>query len=172
MTYRRFIADALAFLVLSCALLTVQLGVVAVIAPGFSIVDVVLVAAIIGSILFRYSIGVTIGLTSSILIDLFTDSRWHESIGILAALFLTNALFLRFFTNRSLWTLLILGGVATIIVRLVEWLMTAMPPSLDITIATQLVLHSALFTILFFAIRLVRASMRPYLLIRGGGGMR
>lgn len=172
MRYRRVIAQTVALLVSSCALVALHLGIFAVIAPGFSIVDVFLVAAIIGSILFRYTTGVTIGLASGILVDLFTVSPWNESIGILAALFVTNALFLRFFTNRSLWTLLILGGVATIIVRVVEWLMTSMPPFLDITIATQLVLHGALFTILFFTIRLVRASMRPYLLIRGGAGMR
>lgn len=141
--------------------------------PAFSLtittIDLLFLLALSVSLLFSYWSGFALALLGGILFDAITLAPGKESIGLILAIVITNVLFLRFFTNKSLWTLLLLGGVGTIILRLTSALLRLSFENLFQTIAVQMLIQSISFVLLFSLIHLLGTRLKPYLLIRKHG---
>ncbi len=81
-------------------------------------------------------------------------------------LLITNALFIHFFTNRSLWTLLILGGVGTVIAFLVRTLFVGSFALFFASLGAQLVSHTIFFILLFYGVNMFTSRLKPYIIVR------
>lgn len=134
---------------------------------GFDRINFALVVVIFTGVIFRYAWALIFAVAAGFIVDQFSLIPGSMSIPLLVAILLVNTLFIHFFTNRSLWTLLLLGGVGTIIAYVVHatflWSFTLFLPSLG----TQLFLHSILFIFFFFMTNTFSARLKPYILVRG-----
>lgn len=133
---------------------------------GADRVRILIVAVLFVNIIFRYTIALALGVTAGFFLDQLSFTPAHWSIAAVLTLLATNALFIHFFTNRSLWTLLILGGVGTVIAFFVHALFVGSFVFFFASLGAQLLSHTILFTLLFYAVNMFTARLKPYIIVR------
>lgn len=162
---RRWVPFLLTFGVLAVSITVVDAGVIAAASSTTEPVDVILVAALFLSILFRYEWGLTIAISAGLLRDLLHVSPAVSTISLVLVLVITNTIFRLYVTNRSLWTLLLLGGVATALHRLFLALFQWSFENALQTFALQFVLHSILLMGLYAITWVLGTRLKSYILV-------
>lgn len=162
---RHWLPFFLTFGVLAVSMMVVDAGVIAAMSRTSEPFDIVLVAALFVSILFRYEWGLTIALSAGILRDIVHVSPAVSTVSLLLVLVITNIIFRLYMTNRSLWTLLLLGGVATALHRLFLTLVQWSFDNAVHTFALQLVFHSIAFMVLYAITWVLGTRLKSYILV-------
>lgn len=129
-------------------------------------VSVLIVVVLFVNILFRYTIALALGVTAGFFLDQISFAGAHFGIAAVLTISITNFLFLHFFTNRSLWTLLILGGVGTAIAFLVHAIFLQSFAFFFSLLGIQLLTHTLLFIVLFYAVNMFTSRLKPYIIVR------
>lgn len=118
------------------------------------------------SIIFRYSWALLLGVAGGVFLDFFSITQGSVSIAVLLALTITNTLFVHFFTNRSLWTLLLLGGIGTTIAFVAHrFLLFSFDRFIEM-LATQLIVHTILFALLYAIVDRFTVHLKPYIILQ------
>ncbi len=133
---------------------------------GVDRLNVLILVVLFVNILFRYTIALALGVTAGFFLDQLSFAPAHWSIAAVLALCITNFLFIHFFTNRSLWTLLILGGVGTAIAFIVHALFIRSFALFFPLLGIQLLSHSFLFIVLFYFVNMFTSRLKPYIIVR------
>ncbi|MBI4281589.1 hypothetical protein HY625_02070 [Candidatus Uhrbacteria bacterium] len=133
---------------------------------GAHTVNLLAVLALATSIIFHYPSALLLAVLGGVLLDHLSFTRGLWSIPLLIALIITNMLFLRFFTNRSLWTLLLLGNTGTVIIFSLQMVFVRSFSFFLAHLGIQLIAHTALFICFFVIARSLTARLKPYLLLR------
>lgn len=133
---------------------------------GAYAVNVLAVAVLFTSIIFHYPSALLLAVIGGLLFDQLSFTFGLASIPLLAALMITNMLFLRFFTNRSLWTLLLLGNTGTIIIFTLQAIFLSSFSLFLTHLGMQLIVHTILFICFFAIARSFTARLKPYILLR------
>lgn len=133
---------------------------------GVDRLSVLIVVVLFVNILFRYTIALALGVTAGFFLDQISFAPAHWSIAAVLALCITNFLFIHFFTNRSLWTLLILGGVGTTIAFIVHTLFIRSFAFFFSSLGTQLLTHTFLFIVFFYFVNMFTSRLKPYIIVR------
>ncbi len=133
---------------------------------GAYTVNLLAAIALSTSIIVHYPSALLLAVLGGVLLDhlSFTFGLW--SIPLVIALIITNALFLRFFTNRSLWTLLLLGNTGTVIIFSLQMVFIQSSSFSLAHLGVQLVAHTAFFICFFVIARSFTTRLKPYLLLR------
>lgn len=162
---RRWLPFFLTFGVLAVSITVIDAGVIAVASSTTEPIDVILVAALFLSILFRYEWGLTIAISTGLLRDILHVSPAVSTISLVLVLLITNAIFRFYVTNRSLWTLLLLGGVATALHRFFLMILQWSFENALQTFVLQLVFHSILLIGLYAVTWVLGTRLKPYILV-------
>lgn len=133
---------------------------------GASPINFFLASTLFVGIMVRYTWALALSVIGGVLLDFFSVTPGAMSIPVLFSLIITNTLFIHFFTNRSLWTLLLLGGIGTASAYTFTALFTRSFSFFISTIATQLIVHMGVFAFFFFLLNTFTARLKPYILIR------
>lgn len=133
---------------------------------GVDRLNVFIVVILFVNILFRYTIALALGVTVGFFLDQVSFAPAHWSIAAVLTLCITNFFFIHFFTNRSLWTLLILGGVGTTIAFVVHTIVIRSFAFFFSSLGVQLLTHTFLFIILFYFVNMFTSRLKPYIIVR------
>lgn len=82
-------------------------------------INLILCLAVFITVIFNYRWGLIFALISGFVADLYSPFFFGlATLSLLGSVFLINLLFINFFTNKSLYSLLVLGGSGVIIYNL------------------------------------------------------
>ncbi|MDO8581904.1 MAG: hypothetical protein Q7S16_03440 [bacterium] len=133
---------------------------------GVDRLSVFIIVVLFVNILFRYTWALALGVAVGFFLDQLSFVPAHWSIAAVLTLCVTNFLFIHFFTNRSLWTLLILGGVGTTIAFIINRIFIQSFSLFLSSLGVQLLIHTFLFIVLFYFVNVFTSRLKPYIIVR------
>lgn len=133
---------------------------------GVDRLSVFIIVIIFINIIFRYTTALALGVTVGFFLDQLSFTHAHWSIAAVMTLVVTNFLFIHFFTNRSLWTLLILGGVGTVTALMIHSLFIGSYAFFFSSLGAQLLSHTVFFIFLFYFVNMFTSRLKPYIIVR------